>query len=125
MIILENFIEKHIDKHWIWGSWGISNNPSITQEFFEKHIDKPWEWGELGLSNNPSISPEFIEKHMDKPWHWGENGISRNTFIVSSEKARNKAARIIQIKFLDWFYKPICKDGTYGLNCLLAMKMCS
>jgi hypothetical protein len=39
--------------------------------------------------------------------------------------AREKAARVIQMKFLDWFYKPICKDGSYGLNCLLAEKMCS
>jgi hypothetical protein len=37
----------------------------------------------------------------------------------------DKAARIIQIKFLDWFYKPICKDGAYGLNCLLAQRLCS
>jgi hypothetical protein len=29
----------------------------------------------------------------------------------------DEAARVIQKKFLDWFYKPICKDGTYGLNC--------
>ena len=104
---------------------------NILENFIEKHIDKPWHWGKWGLSRNPSISPEFIEKHIDRPWEWGKNGLSMNTFIVSSErikartKARNKAARIIQIKFLDWFYKPICKDGTYGLNCLLAMKMCS
>jgi hypothetical protein len=39
--------------------------------------------------------------------------------------SEDKAARIIQIKFLDWFYKPICKDGAYGLNCLLAQRLCS
>jgi hypothetical protein len=39
-------------------------------------------------------------------------------------KKRNNAARVIQLKFLDWFYKPICKDGTFGLNCFLAKKSC-
>jgi hypothetical protein len=34
------------------------------------------------------------------------------------------AANIIQEKFLDWFYKPECKDGTWGINCKLAKSMC-
>lgn len=34
------------------------------------------------------------------------------------------AANIIQEKFLDWFYKPECKDGTLGINCKLAKSMC-
>jgi hypothetical protein len=37
---------------------------------------------------------------------------------MESSHLENKAARVIQIKFLDWFYKPICKDGTFGLNSL-------
>jgi hypothetical protein len=41
------------------------------------------------------------------------------------KKKQNKAARVIQCKFLDWFYKPICKDGTFGLNCLLAQRLCN
>jgi hypothetical protein len=32
------------------------------------------------------------------------------------DSIRNKAARVIQLKFLDWFYKPLCKDGTYGID---------
>jgi hypothetical protein len=39
--------------------------------------------------------------------------------------SEDKASKIIQIKFLDWFYKPICKDGAYGLNCFLAQRLCS
>jgi hypothetical protein len=124
--ISPEFVEKHIDKPWHWGRYGLSSNPSISPEFVEKHIDKPWYWGRYGLSNNPSISPEFIEKYIDKPWEWGWRGLSSNPFTSEIKKeARESAARVIQIKFLDWFYKPICKDGTYGLNCLLAEKMCS
>jgi hypothetical protein len=73
----------------------------------------------MGLSMNSSITFDFIEKHKFKPWHWGLNGLSNNPF---TREIRNKAARVIQIKFLDWFYKPICKDGTFGLNCLLAKR---
>ena len=54
----------------------MSNNPSVTLEFIEKHIDKPWDWGSTGLSINPSITLEFIEKHIDKPWDWGPKGMS-------------------------------------------------
>ena len=49
----ESFIEKHIDKNWLWGGWGLCSNPSLTMEFVEKHIDKGWNWGECGLSSNP------------------------------------------------------------------------
>jgi hypothetical protein len=66
------------------------------------------------------------ESH-DEDWEWGSSRIliyerNKAAKIISE---RNNAARIIQIKFLDWFYKPICKDGTYGLNCLLAQRLCS
>jgi hypothetical protein len=76
--------------------------------------------GYYGMSVNPSISFEFIEKHMDKHWHWG--GLSSNEFTLEFKK--NKAARVIQVRFLDWFYKPICKDGSLGLNCELAKRLC-
>jgi hypothetical protein len=45
----------------------------LLQEFIEKHIDKPWDWGKFGLSNNLSITPQFIEKHIDKPCGVGVN----------------------------------------------------
>jgi hypothetical protein len=82
----------------------------------------------FGISDNPSVTPELIEKHIDRPWEWSAHGLSIISFSASEARnkaARNKAARIIQIKFLDWFYKPLCKDGTYGLNCLLAQRLCT
>jgi hypothetical protein len=48
----------------------------------------------------------------------------KNFFRTIKNRKLNKAARVIQSKFLDWFYKPICKDGTFGLSCLLAKKIC-
>jgi hypothetical protein len=81
----------------------------------------PWNWE--GLSRNPSITPDFVSDHLDKPWDW--DGLSGNSFKKHMEQTKkHKAANLIQKKFLDWFYKPICKDGTFGLNCLLAMKLC-
>jgi hypothetical protein len=66
--------------------------------------------------SNPCITPDFIEKNPKRPWRWGQFGLSSNKFTSELVKEKkNKAARIIQIKFLDWFYKPVCKDGTFGL----------
>jgi hypothetical protein len=68
-------------------------------------------------------SVEFIEKNIKKHWHW----VNLDYQITNSHqnwKKKNKAARVVQIKFLDWFYKPVCKDGTFGLNCLLAQRLC-
>ena len=116
--ITPEFVEKHIGKDWWWGIYGLSSNPSITSEFIEKHIDHDWQWGYYGLSSNPSITPEFIEKHIDKDWDWGRCGLSHNTFSISIERQRRieSAVRIIQKKYLEWYYKPVCKDGTYGLH---------
>jgi hypothetical protein len=48
----------------------------------------------------------------------------KNFMRTVKNRKQNKAARVIQLKFLDWFYKPVCKDGTFGLNCLLAKQIC-
>ena len=92
-------------------------NPNITSKFIEKHMDKPWVWGQYGISSNPNITPEFIEKHMDKPWYWGLLGLSSNTFskIIEYEK-QNNAALIIQKGCHNWLWKPKCKDNTIGIN---------
>ena len=58
--------------------------PNITPEFIEKHMDKPWDWGAYGLSRNPCIIPEFIEKHLDRPWGWGKYGLSSNLNILQN-----------------------------------------
>ena len=39
------------------------------------------------------------------------------------DKMINSAAKKIQIKFRDWYYKPICKDGSIGLHCKRTLKM--
>ena len=38
--------------------------PTMLEEFVERHLDKPWHWGHQGLSINPSITPEFIEQQI-------------------------------------------------------------
>ena len=81
-------------------------------DFVEKHMDKPWCWGSYGLSSNPSLTPDFIEKHIEKPWDWGSNGLSSNPFTFIIEK---EAAIKIQRACHDWLWSPKCKDGTIGL----------
>jgi hypothetical protein len=38
-------------------------------------------------------------------------------------KNKNKAAKIIQHAMHNWLWKPICKDGTIGINLRLGLKM--
>jgi hypothetical protein len=89
----------------------------MLKKFIEKHIEqghalRGQTLGENELSRNPSITPEFIGKHNLKPWDWGSFGLSSNTFSVAERRTeRNKAARIIQIKFLDWFINQYAKTG--------------
>jgi len=73
----------------VLGYDGLSLNPSITPEFIERHLDKSWVWGTGGLSSNISITPEFIERHLDKHWCW--YSLSRNTFerVIEKDKSRN------------------------------------
>ena len=58
------------------------------ERFVERHLDKPWKWGKWGLSRNPSITPEFVEKHMDKDWKWGKHGLSENPMTKAIEKEK-------------------------------------
>lgn len=61
------------------------------------------------VSMNPSITLTFMKQHSDYPWNF--KGLSLNPLNVSIDKA----AKTIQQKYLNWYYKPICKDGTPGL----------
>lgn len=38
---------------------------------------------------------------------------------------KQKAARIIQRGLYNWLWKPICKDGTYGINLRIGFQMLS
>jgi hypothetical protein len=88
--------DKQIFKLINWGASfrSLSENPLITTEFIERHLDKPWNWGSIfddwdsperfytGLSSNNIITAEFVERHLDKPWNWGEGGLSMNPLNV-------------------------------------------
>ena len=99
----------------------ISHHPNITMEIIEKYPNKPRDW--YWISYNPNITMEIIEKCPDKPWHW---------FIISDNKfnydkrieyeKKDKAARIIQKACENWLYKPILKDGKYGIVPRLAIR---
>ncbi len=51
------------------------------------------------------------------------------TFKVAEERRKKekeeKAARIIQNGCHNWLWKPVCKDGTLGINVRLGMKGCN
>jgi hypothetical protein len=101
-IIVEN-INKRVD------SYFIGNNIYIPIDL-KKSI--PVSGGDL------SIKVKFTDDYCGRI-------IDGELYAKYHNISEDEAARIIQKKFLDWFYKPICKDGTYGLNCLLAQRLCS
>jgi len=76
------------------------------EKFIEKHIDKSWNWGQWGLSYNPSITPEFIEKHIDKDWWWGRGGLSGNSFTkeIQNERKQQIILEILQEKTKKMIY---------------------
>lgn len=61
-----------------------------------------------------TICLQLINKNPDYSWNWQE--LSKIDFSRCIQNEREQAATIIQRKFLDWYYKPVCKDGTYGLK---------
>lgn len=105
-------LTKKKDKPWNW-RW---LSCSMSENYIKKH-NYDWSWS--CMSHNKSLSIEFIKDNIEKDWSW--ESLSRNTL---QKAERDRAARIIQRKFLDWFYKPKCKDGTFGLNCQLAQRLC-
>jgi hypothetical protein len=99
-----------------WSYDGLSGNPNITLEDVKNNIDKPWNY--TWLSINPHITWEFVRDHQAKDWDYSY--LSQNLFgkhpVVILLKRQN-AAKVIQEKFLYWYYVPVCKDGTLGLSC--------
>ena len=71
--------EKYPDKNWNHKMIVFSENMPI--EIIEKYPNKPWVWGEFGLSNNPNITIEVIEKHLEKKWNWKELSLNPNLTI--------------------------------------------
>jgi hypothetical protein len=99
-------------------------NASVTPQFVERHKDKPWAWGRYGLSTNASVTPQFVELYKDKPWDWGRYGLAKIMFKVAEKrkKEENNAATVIQRGCHDWLYKPLLKDGSHGINARLSLK---
>jgi hypothetical protein len=89
-------------------------------DFVERHPDKFWYWGRWGLSNNSSITVDFVERHLDKKWVRGSGGLSSNPF--TRELELEKAARLIQKYCHNWLWKPLCKDGSIGIIPRLMLK---
>jgi hypothetical protein len=79
---------------------------------------------DLLLTNEDRLIYSFVDEDIFHNYEIGYH-LTWEYQEHSNLLKQNKAARVIQCKFLDWFYKPICKDGTFGLNCLLAKRMCN
>lgn len=69
------FVEKHL-KTVEWCMYKLSR--MVTVEFLKKHPDLDYKWGSNGLSNNPNVTYEFFSKFPDKEWDFSANGLSKN-----------------------------------------------
>lgn len=137
-----DFVEKYINKNWHWGAFGLSRYLSMDIKFIEKHKHK-LDFDICGLSSNPNLSldtiiyymdylnfdgishntnitTKFIEKHIDKKWNW--KFISTLTF---DKEEPDKSARVIQKALYNWLWKPVCKDGSLGINLRIGLNYLS
>jgi hypothetical protein len=75
---------------WVWGRWGISASPGITEKFVIENWEKGINFGSRHtgnscgtLSNNHSVvTPELIDSLPDMSWSFTYNGISPNPNIT-------------------------------------------
>ena len=79
---------------WVWGRWGISASPGITEEFVIENWEKGINFGSSHamdmygnscgtLSNNHSVvTPRLIDSLPDMSWSFKYNGISSNPNIT-------------------------------------------
>ena len=74
-------------------------------DFIEKYIYESWDYDEL--SRQSYITIEFIKRHINEDWDWDK----------LKSVIRVRSAEKIQARFREWYYKPICKDGSIGLHC--------
>lgn len=134
-----DFVEKYIYKNWDWGIFGLSKYLPADIKFIEKYKNK-LNFGILGLSSNRNLSlntigyyidkmdftglssnqnitSEFIDKYIDKNWNW-----SLLSSLTFEDEEINNCARIIQKGLHNWLWKPICKDGTLGINIRFGLK---
>jgi hypothetical protein len=133
------FVEKYIHKNWYWGALGLSLNLPVNIKFIEKYKNRldfgvcglssnknlslntiKYYIDELdfnGLSKNPNITTKFINAHIDRNWSW----VFLSCLDFENEEIFN-SAKIIQAALHNWLWKPICKDGTYGINLRLGLR---
>lgn len=81
---------EHIDKYpnlpWVWGRWGISSSPSLSEEFIEKHFDllnkSIYPCDEGSLPHNPCLTTNIIDSHPEIDWDYTHRGLSKNTNVT-------------------------------------------
>ena len=59
----------------------ISKHKNMNLDFIDRHLNKNFIWGEYGLSSNQNLKLEWIEKYPKKNWCWftiSQNPISQN-----------------------------------------------
>jgi hypothetical protein len=133
-----DFVEKYIDKEWHWGIMGLSKHLPVNIKFIEKYKNNlnfglsglssnvhltletiDYYINELnfyGLSSHPNITTGFIEKYIDKEWNW-----KMMSCLTFKNEEINRCAKIIQNGVHNWLWKPICNDGTFGINLRLGL----
>jgi len=79
-------IEKYPNLPWVWGRWGISSSPSLTEEFIEKNFDLlnksiyPYDGG--SLLHNPCLTTNIVDSHPEIDWDYTHRGLSKNTNVT-------------------------------------------
>lgn len=78
---------------WVWGRWGISASPSLTEEFIEENFERlnksvyPYDGG--SLLQNPSITTSIVDNHPEVEWDYTNNGLSNNSNVKLDYFLRN------------------------------------
>lgn len=101
----------------------ICTSYSINDYVLELYLNNDVNLNWFLLSNNTSLDPNIVLKYIYKPWCW--DSLSSNTFWLAEEKLVKKkeaSAKIIQKNCHNWLWKPVCDDGTVGINPRLSLK---
>lgn len=81
-------IRKYRTLPWIWGRWGISKSPSLTEDFIEENFDllatnvSTHTHYTGSLQNNPSVTIKVVESHPEVEWNHEFNGLSSNPNVT-------------------------------------------
>jgi hypothetical protein len=77
-------IHSHPELPWVWGYWGITMSPAITEEFMEEYIERLYKGANVSgsISGNTNVTPEFVKSHPNICWNYGETGLSNSIHIT-------------------------------------------